>query len=243
MPKFAVYYIPQADDPFYRLGTSIVGYDVRSRASVALPADLQERLGPFDTNWAMISHRYGFHLTITDALNCSWAVLPQVEHELADLLGCFNPTHPFMLYRPSERSVGIWGETGKHSLVLLYKPNEYLRMLHTLFVARINPLGQGSSFLKRYLAHPEQERPPHEIQQTRLFYSPTVLDNWYPHFTLLNPYTGSEPGLMASRFAQLFEPYTQFIVQTVCLLVQMDDEDNWHIYREFHHPLPSTHFS
>jgi len=121
---------------------------------------------------------------------------------------------------------------------LLYEPNESLRMLQTLLVARISPLGQGSAFLKHYLAHPELEIQPHLALQTRLFYSPRILGNWYPHFTLLNPYTEDEPASMASRLTQIFEPYTEFTVQTVCLLVQLNDEENWHIYREFHRPLP-----
>ena len=161
-----------------------------------------------------------------------------MERELSDLLGCFDPAHSFVLLRRGERPVGIWGETGRNSLVLLFEPNEYVRMLHTLLVARINPLGKRSGFLERYLAHPEQELQPHRAQQIRLFYSPTVLDNWYPHSTLLNPYTGGEPARVASLLTQLFEPYAQLIVQTVCLLIQMDDEDNWHIYQEFRRPSP-----
>jgi len=129
--------------------------------------------------------------------------------------------------------VGIWGEAGKHSLVLLYEPNEYLRMLHTLIVARINPQGTGSGFLKKYLAQPNQEIPPHEVQLLRLFYSPAVLGNWHPHFTLLNPYAGDDASLMASRLADLFASYEQMTVDAVCLLIQRDDEADWHIYREF----------
>lgn len=238
MPKFAVYYIPQANDPFYRLGTSILGYDVRARTSAVLPSDLRENFGQFEIGWTDFSRPYGFHLSITEAIDCSWATIPRVERELTDLLDCFDPVHPFTLQRKVERPVGIWGEPGRNSLVLLYQPNEYLRILHTLIVARINPLGMGSGFLKKYIAHPERELQPHLAQQTRLFYSPTVLDNWYPHFTLLNPYTGGEPVRMASLLAHLFEQYVQFTVHSVCLLIQMDDEADWHIYREFRRPSP-----
>ena len=238
MPKFAIYYVPRTEEPFYRLGTSILGYDVRARTAVTLPSDLREDFGQFDTSWTGISRPYGFHLTITDAIDCSWAMIPQVERELTNLLGCFDPAHPFVLRRLAESPAGIWGEMRSNSLVLLYEPNEYLRMLHTLIVARINPLGLGSGFLKHYLAHPEQELQPHQAQQIRLFYSPTVLDSWYPHFTLLNPYTGGDPARLASLFTRLFEPYTQLTVQTICLLVQMDEGDNWHIYQEFRRPSP-----
>ncbi len=233
MPKFAVYYVPQADDPFYRLGTQILGYDIRTRTEVPLPSDLQDSLGQFDMAWTTVSRPYGFHLTIGDAIDCRWATIPLIERELAELFGCFDPAHPFLLQRRNERPVGIWGEPGRNSLVLLYEPNEYLRILHTLIVARINPRGTGSEYLSRYLAQPDQQMPSHEVQQMRLFYSRVVLGNWYPHFTLLNPYTGGEASLMASRLAHLFMPYEQITMNAVCLLIQGDDEANWHIYREF----------
>lgn len=234
MPKFAVYYIPQADDPFYRLGSQLLGYDTRSRNSLPLPSDTREALGQFDATWTTISQPYGFHLTISEAIDCHWAKLPSLAHDLADLLACFDPAYPFTLQQHSEHSVGIWGEQGKHSLVLLYEPNEHLRMLHTLLVARLNPQGTGSSYLKKHCTQPETELPPHELQQLRLFYSPKIFSNWYPHFTLFNPYTGTDATLMASRLAHLFAPYKQITINTLCLLVQPNDQANWHIYQEFH---------
>lgn len=239
MPKFAVYYVPQANDPFYRLGSQILGYDSRARTLVPLPSDIRESLGQFDAAWTATSRPYGFHLTISEAIDCHWATIPSLERELADLLACFDPTHPFVLQRHSEGPVGIWGEKGKRSLVLLYEPNEHLCMLHTLIVARINSQGTGSSYLKRYFTHHEWELPPHEVQQLRLFYSPKVFGNWCPHFTLLNPYTGEDASLMASRLAHLFAPYEQITVQAVCLLIQAHDEANWQIYREFRRSLES----
>ncbi len=233
MPKFAVYYIPQDNDPFYRLGTQILGYDVRSQTSIALPSEIQASLDHFDASWVLTAQPYGFHLTISDAIDCHWSTIPLVERELADLLECFNPTHPFMLQRSTNQTVAAWGETGKYSLVLPYEPDSSLRILHTLIVARINPLGTGSGFLKEFLAQPELKLPLHKAQKTRLFYSPTIFDNWFPHFTLLNPYTGADAALMASSLAQFFDPYTSLTVQTISLLIQTDDQTNWQIYREF----------
>jgi hypothetical protein len=233
MPKFAVYYIPQADDPFYQVGSSILGYDVRARQSVTTSPKLEEVLGRDKETWTTISRPYGFHLTICEALDCHWATIPRVEQELADLLKCFDPSHPFVLERRDDQPVGIWGEEASKGLVLLYEPNTTLRLLHTLFVARIAPLAIGSDFLRRYLTHAQRELPAHLAQQVRLFSSPPVLDNWYPHFTVLNPYTGRDAMAMASYLAQLFEEYRQITVQTICLLVQENNEANWQIYREF----------
>jgi len=117
--------------------------------------------------------------------------------------------------------------------VLLYEPNMSLRMLHTLLVARLTPLGTGSDFLKHYLTHPEKELQPHARQQIRFFSSPTVFENWHPHFTILNPYTSEEMIATASHFAQLFQSYRQVTVPTICLLIQENNEANWQIYQEF----------
>ena len=234
MPKFAVYYIPQADDAFYQLGTSILGHNVRAGQTVAPSSELAEVLGTDWPTWTTVSRPYGFHVTICEALDCHWTTIPRVEQELADLLKCFDPSHPLVLERRDDRPVGIWGEEARKSLVLLYEPNTTLRMLHTLLVARLTPLGLGSDFLRRYLTHPHTELPAHQVQQIRLFSSPTVLENWYPHFTLLNPYTGAEPTVMASHLAQLFQSYKHITVQTICLLIQENQEANWQIYQEFH---------
>lgn len=233
MPKFAIYYIPQADDPFYQLGTHILGYDVRTRQTVNVSSEREEILGSGKETWTTLCRPYGFHLTICEALDCSWTTIPRVEQELADLLKCFDPHQPFLLERRDDRPVGIWGEEASKSLVLLYEPNISLRMLHTLLVARLTPLGIGSDFLKRYLTHSGRELPPHLVQQIRLFSSPTVFDHWHPHFTLLNPYTGEEALVMASRLAQLFSLYRQVTVPTICLLIQENHEANWQIYQEF----------
>lgn len=236
MPKFAVYYIPPAENELYQLASRILGYDVRARTTADMPPELHERFGGFDTAWVALAQPFGFHLTITDALDCQWSTLPLVERELANLLACFDSSHPFILTRREDIPVGVWGSSKQRTLVLLYEPNKYLGMLHALLVARINPLGIGTDYLRRYLAHPAEAHS-HRGQQIRLFHSPTILDNWYPHFTLLNPYTGGEIDTVTSLLTHLFEPYTQITMHSICLLTQMDGESNWHIYREFQLPV------
>lgn len=239
MPKFAVYYVPGPEDEFYQLATSLLGYDVRARQDAPLPSDLQAQFGQVqvEPEWSIHSRPFGLHLTITDSLACDWAALPKVERELENLLACFDPSHPFTLQRRADIPVGSWGRPGKLSMVLLYEPNEYLRILHTLLVARINSFGTGSGYLQNYLTHPRKhEMPAHRAQQIRLFYSPTVLDNWTPHFTIFNPYTGDEPEQIASLLANIFEPFKHFTMRSVCLFLLPDEQSSWQIYREF--PLP-----
>ncbi len=233
MPKFAVYYIAQADDPFYQAGTGLIGYDVRTQQTVAPSPEQAAILGTEGDSWTTISRTYGFHMTICEALDCHWSAIPRIEQEVGDLLACFDTSRPFILHQKQDYPIGIWGTEGSHSLVLLYEPNRTLHLLHTLLVARLAPFAIGSSFLQHYLTRPEQELAPHFKQQLRLFASPTVFENWHPHFTLLNPYTGPSVAAMAARLAELFHVYNTLTLQTICLLIQDDDGTHWQLYREF----------
>ncbi len=233
MPRFAVYFVPQADDPFYRIGSEVLGYDVRARQSLARSSELEKMLGPLSESWTGLSRPYGLHLTICDALDCEWTTIPRVERELADLLACFDPARPLVLERKDQPTVSIWGKEGSRTHVLRYEPNSSFRMLHTLVIARINPLGSGTGNLKDFLMDRKKKLPPHRVQQLRLFSSANVFEHWRPHFTLLRPYTGQETEEMATRLAQLFQPYSAFTVATICLFVQEQDDANWQIYREF----------
>jgi hypothetical protein len=232
MPKFAVYYVPQAEDDFYRLGTSILGYDVRARKPIPMPDELQKRLGDFDQDWTQVAQPYGFHLTIGDAIDFDFGDISSVEREIDEILNCFAPRHTFTLRRRKNNFVKFWRE--KTIVVLRYNPNDYLTMLHTLVTARVNPLGNGSGYLQRYLKDPSQyANRPYRAQRILKFYSPTVLDSYAPHFTLLNPYTGQEHDRLAHIFSEMFEPFSRITLDSICLLVQMNKDAKWEIYREF----------
>jgi len=231
MPKFAIYFIPRGDDSFYQLGSQILGYDVRGRRSVKMPVDLSAELGELDSAWVSQSRPFGFHATICDALDCDWATIPVIERRLADLLACFNAASTFTLNRCSEKPVGIWPNGDAFCLVLLYQPNVMLSMLHGLLVGCINPHGSGSGYLREYLTG-ARSLPPHSAQQVRLFSSPTILDNWFPHFTLLNPYRGPDPAAIASRLDKLSRSYTVLTIESLCLLVQEHQDREWFVYRE-----------
>ena len=92
MPKFAIFYVPQASDLCYQLGSQLLGYDMREQRDRELSPELQHYFEQFDAAWTAESQPYGFHLTISDALDCSWTTIPQVERELAGLLACFRRT-------------------------------------------------------------------------------------------------------------------------------------------------------
>jgi hypothetical protein len=232
MPKFAVYFVPSPDSSFYEFGSQILGYDLRARRSVAISSGLEKEVGKIEDNWVQDARPYGFHLTICDALDCDFATIPAVESRLLELLPCFDPGTEFKLRRRNEQPVGIWGNAGAHPIVLRYDPNLSLAMLHSLLVGCINPLGQGTGYLREYLTG-AREFDQSRAQKVRLFSSHTILDNWTPHFTLLNPYSGPNAEALASVLGRLTKEYQEFTVDSVCLLVQEHDAANWFIYREF----------
>ncbi|MFC1975208.1 hypothetical protein ACFLXQ_02275 [Chloroflexota bacterium] len=229
MPKFAVYYIPEADSKFYQLGSSILGYDVRAGKPVTMPSELQLELGKFDLAWRTAAQFYGFHLTIGDAIDFDLNNLPQIETESLAILDCFASPEKFTLYK-SQEFIPDWGLP----IVLCYDPNEYLRTFHALVVACINPLGTGSGYLERYLENPDQyDDELYKASRIRKFYSPFILGDFAPHFTLLNSYEGANRTKLVQKFERIFSEFTEFTVNSICLLVQYRAEENWVIYREF----------
>ncbi len=229
MPKFAVYYVPEASDDLYSLGSSVVGYDIRKRESVQTPVELRQ-IPHFTNQWLQKAKPYGFHLTVGDSIDFDFSRISMIESELADILGCFNPTSEFTLHKYEKDFVTFWGS----AVVLRYHPNDHLRILHAIIVARIHPLGTGSDYLRRYLADPEKEgNRPHRLRRTLKFYSPTVFDSYSPHFTLLHPHSGESKEDLTQLFSETFGRFNKVKLRSISLLVQLLEEEHWHIYKEF----------
>ena len=237
MPKFAVYYIPRAEDEFYRRATEILGYDVRARKPVQMSEEQKECfhcLGDFVEDWVKDARPYGFHLTISDAIDFNFGDLPFIENEINDILNCFIPENHFTLQCRKNDFVTSWRVRNGDAVVLRYDPNDYLKVLHTLVVARIHTLGVGSGYLQRYLKDPSQYmEQPYLVHRIRKFYSPMVLDSYSPHFTLLNPYIGKDHYELSRLFSEMFGKFSEIRVDSICLLLQMSEDENWQIYREY----------
>ena len=105
-------------------------------------------------------------------------------------------------------------------------------MLHALFVGCINPLGQGTGYSRDLITGARTFDQP-QRRKLRMFSSHTVLDNWRLNFTLLDPFSGTNPEAMASALARLTEEFQELTLDSVCLLVQEHEGANWFIYREF----------
>jgi hypothetical protein len=232
MPKFAVYYVSPPNE-FYHLGASIVGYDIRTRQPTEMTQQLQHHIR-YDPSWNQLTRPHGFHCTIGCSLDFHYAQLPAIEQEIEDLLACFNPDHHFLLHQP-DKAVVFAGQ-GPYVVILPYEANTYLQTFHTLIAARMQPFGTSSRFLQSYLEHPEQyrEHPYRARKVLKFYYYPWILDEYGPHFTLLNPYTGVNHATIEKHFTALFQPYQTIQVNSICLVIQRNDGAPYEIYREFH---------
>jgi hypothetical protein len=229
MPKFAVYYIPKADSPFYRLGSSILGYDIRTETQVTSPPP-GISLPMIDPGWRLEAMPYGFHLTIGDAIDFLTGDLYCIVSEIEGILQCFAPRSPFIL-RQCSPLIPNWGDP----IAIRYDADDNLKLLHTLVVSRVNTLGIGSGYLDRYLKEPSQYSAT-DAQCILRFYSRFILSNFNPHFTLLNPYRGTDRTAIVSSFTALFHSFDPLQVESICLVVQLSGGANWKIYKEFKLP-------
>jgi hypothetical protein len=231
MPKFAIYYIPEADTDFYKLGSAILGYDVRAKRPVKMPAELRRKIKGFNSSWGTDARPYGFHLTIGDSIDFNIGDIHRIEAELTSILRCFATKDKFTLRKCDTEFIPNWGPP----VVLRYNPNDQLKLLHALVISRINTIGIGSGYLARYLKAPEQYKTePHKADRIKRFYSPFVLSDFYPHFSLLNPYTGGNRQQLVQELEGIFGGFTDFEVNSICIMVQFNEGENWIIYREIH---------
>lgn len=232
MCRFAVFFVPELNSRFYQYGSSILGYDIRRNTTdIEIHPDL---LGPlasisFNRTWVENASPYGFHLTIGDAINFSNVPIDIIEHELGEIWGSFSPKSQFILRRDKKEPVSIWRE---EIVVLRYKANCNLKMLQSLVVGRVNTLGNGSGYYDEYCLNPDQFDADEALRR-RKFFAPFILDSYTPHFTLLNPYTGTEPDRVRRVFSRIFRRWNELEVSTICLMVQWDRNGPWRIHREF----------
>ncbi|MBB6098196.1 2'-5' RNA ligase [Deinobacterium chartae] len=224
--RFAIYYVPPRGSEFYRLGSEVLGYDLRATRELELSEDLRARIGDLDPAWRAAARPFGFHLTLGEALEVDPLALPLIEEEISDLLACLSPESSLTLHA---QGLERW-EDGK-VWVLRYRASEALAMLQALFIARTAPFGRHSDFVDEVRADPGKYGRAFERRRLRKFLSPRGLDTWQPHFTLLNPF-GGEGGGLARRLERSFEPYQALEVESVCLMLQQDDKP-WRIRREF----------
>ncbi|MGJ3237522.1 MAG: DUF1045 domain-containing protein [Anaerolineae bacterium] len=224
MPRFGVFFVPAARTAFYRLGTSIIGYDVRSQQPAHQDNFIRKQLPEFDTAYVQRPYKHGIHCTLVAPQACRYGDLDAIGYEITTALNSFEASTEFLL-EAGQEFVAFWGKK-QQIVVLQYRANPALLMLHTLLVVQL-----------RHYALPDADLPtqsvPHEYHRIQHYRYPFVFDGFTPHFTLLYPYKGGRVPQMQQVLYGLFGQFNHQVVDSICLMVQADKDAQWTIHREF----------
>ncbi|ADV66783.1 hypothetical protein [Deinococcus maricopensis] len=213
--RFAVYLCPPAHDPYYQLGTALLGYDVRAGRPVPLPDFLRPE-------WQTEAGPYGLHLTLVEGFYTTDDHWDAIERETEACVACLHPAATLAL---TNGHVESWddGEVLAH----VFEPSRDLLVLHTLLLARLSPHATRAPFDER------APRPPHEAARLRLLRTPRGLDTWQPHFTLVQPHTGPDAEPLRQHLQHLVAPYAHQTHDRVALFRKDDGATQWRVAREY----------
>ena len=216
--------MPPARSPFYRLGTSILGYDVRREQDTHQDNFIRAQLPDFHEDYVKRPRKHGIHCTIVAPQACRYGDLASISYDIECSLNCFAENTIFEMSAASD-FVTYWGKK-QQIAVLQYEANPAMLMLHTLLVSQ----------LMKYVT-PDTELPSqelaHEYHRIQHFNYPFVFDGFTPHFTLLFPYKGNRHHDMQDTLYSLFGQFKKQLIESICLMVQPDKESQWQIHQEF----------
>jgi len=230
MPDFALYYIPPAEHPLYRVGSELLGYDLR--AEKVLPVDNASRakIPGFELSWVGDSHQYGLHMTIAHAMHFQADRLGAIEAETESIMNLFDPAKAWEI-TPCV-GTAYTAIASNWACLLRYDPNQAFIMLHALIVARLSPLGIGTPQLDKFMAG-EIQPPLHAQHRLVQYYYYNLLDDFYPHFTLFNPLPVEDVEPVREAVMAVVPEPELMTIETLCLLVRQDGEKHYRIHREF----------
>lgn len=217
--RFAVYLCPPAGSEYYRLGSETLGYDVRARREVPLPADLRP-------GWQTQAGPYGFHLTLVEGFYCAAEALLELETELRACMASLSPNANLALHGGQ---VEAW--RGGQVLAQVFRPSPGLLMLHAFLLARLARFVTHSPFADEIQAHPERYASAWERARLELLHTPRGLDSYEPHFTLVDPYGGTpvQAEALRARLDDLLAPWAEQSYGSVALFVKPEGEARWQL--------------
>jgi XTP/dITP diphosphohydrolase len=210
-----VYLCPPAVSDLYRVGSGLLGYDVRAGQTVPMPEFMR-------SEWQTDARPYGFHLTVTEAFSTDPANWPQIEAEVRACVACLTPGAFLGL---SGGRVEAW-EDGK-VWVLRLNASPALTVLHTLLSARLAPYVSASPF--DWEVREGKYARPHEQARMQLLHTPRGLDSWQPHFTLAQPYSGHDPERMRHELEARLAPFHSQSYAGVTLFERRAGETRWRV--------------
>ncbi len=216
--RFAVYLCPPAGTALYRLGSGLLGYDVRAGRPVALPDFLRPE-------WQTDAGPYGFHLTVVEGFFTDPAWWPDIEAEVRACAACLSPDAGLSL---SGGRIEIWddGET----LVQRLDPSPALLVAHTLLLSRLARFVTASPFAAQVAAGHYAR--PFERARMQLLHTPRGLDTWQPHFTLVQPYGGGRPEELRRELGARLAPFARQRYAGLTLFEKPPGEVRWRVRAE-----------
>jgi hypothetical protein len=180
---FGLYYIP-FETEFYDIGSKIIGYDIIKNKHLKCLKEVNKK-------WVNEIEKYGFHMTITDAVTVDKNSLPFIEGKIYEILNCFSKNLEFTL---SLNEISYW-PNNPTQLAIRLKSNNNVEMLHNVLVSIIQILGSDSLYLddlNKQITEGKIRYTLDQIKKIKMFYSPYIFEQFKPHFTLLNPFYGDE---------------------------------------------------
>lgn len=223
---FGLYYIP-SNTEIYELGSKMLGYDIVRGKQEVCPREI-------DKGWVTESSKYGLHMTITDAVTIDEKNLELVEKRTHDVLGCLSKSLDYSL---SLVEIGFWPKDNTQ-LAIRLNPNENVKMLHNVLVGTIQTLGTGSLYTKNLASQISSGKLrylPDQVEKIGVFHAPYIFEHFKPHFTLLNPFFGSdeERKNVESYIKNSFSKTTHFAIDKLTMVIKDKEEDYFKIYKTF----------
>ena len=227
----AAYVVPEAREPIYRFGSSVLGYDVWQQAPIEARTQDIALIRTYVGN----AVEFGFHLTIADAL--FFATEAEIERVKAELRMLADEFHPFTL--SNFRIVDRFQEVG--DIVLLCEDESGVtEALHHELLARMHSIAISSN----YLLGRTRKKHPEPVERARLmtnrYGSPYVLKKFEPHFTLCAaPPTDSAirseiVNKLQFAFEEAITDKAQIVeVDEICLLTRRNGERYWRIVAKY----------
>ncbi len=217
-PSFAVYLCPSADSALYRSGSELLGFDVRAQRDLALPAFLRPE-------WQADAGPFGFHLTVVEGFGTHPAWWPALEAEARACIDSLSPDADLSL---TGGRLEVWDDGD--TWVLRLDPSPALLVAHTLLLARLSRFVTRSPFSGPVARGLWGQ--PHEAARMSLLHTPRGLDTWQPHFTVVQPYGGTDPQGLRRELEGRLQPFAAQTYTGLTLFEKRPGEARWRVRTE-----------
>ncbi len=225
----AVYIIPESDEPLYKFGSSVLGFDIWKHLPIDTDDDYHKKIKQYVGD----ASKFGFHATLADALFfVTEAEINRIKAELRVLSEEFRP------FRIKDFKVVDRYENVGDIVILCDEENGVTEALHHELVSRIYPLAVSSNYLldKTRKKYPEPSR--RSNLMTRRYGSPYILKLFNLHFTLFSdpPEDKDDREKLVRNIQSTFNKKvkSKYVeIDEICLLIKRKNDKNWRIAEKF----------